>query len=125
MNISLIIFNICFVLIISPISEWGLHYTLHLANNKRHNIHHERYTKNMVTPEKSPLIIATLAYYYGYNYIVFGTLRYWIVHTLIHFYPECVPILTKHHLTHHKYSKYNFGVSSIYPDKLFGTLYNK
>lgn len=125
MNYGLICFNLCFLFIICPITEWGLHYFLHLAKNNRHNIHHERYRDNMVTPEKSPIIIALLAYYYGYYYIVFGALRYWIIHTLIHFAPEFVPILTHHHLTHHKFAKYNFGVSSIYPDKLFGTLYQK
>ena len=52
-------------------------------------------------------------------------MRYWIIHTLIHFYPEYVPRLTEHHITHHKYSKYNLAVSTIWPDKIFGTLYEK
>ena len=125
MELNLVIFNIFFCLIISPIGEWVAHYILHSINNKRHFIHHERHRLNIVTPEKTPLIISAFAYYFGYYYIVFGFMRYWIVHTLIHFYPEYVPRLTEHHNTHHQYSKYNLAVSSIWPDMIFRTLYTK
>ena len=119
------IYNIISFLVLGPIAEWATHLFLHKTNNFIHNNHHENYNNNEVTVEIFPLVISYVAYIYGYNFVVYGYIRYWIVHSLIHFYPEYLPKLTKHHLTHHKYKNYNFAVSSIWPDYLFGTLYTK
>ena len=50
-----------------------------------------------------------------------GFLKYWVIHTIIHKKPKLLPTYTKHHMLHHKYKNYNFCVSNIWPDKLFGT----
>ena len=53
----------------------------------------------------------------------FGFIKYWCIHTLLHFYPKLFPSLTRHHITHHKHKNYNFAVSAVWPDIIFGTLY--
>ena len=63
-----------------------------------------------------------------YNTFYIGALyfsKYYIIHTLIHFYPNSIPSLSNHHNTHHIYSKYNFCVTNIWPDKIFKTEYKK
>ena len=48
------------------------------------------------------------------------------MHSLIHIYPNILPPkLNDHHNAHHIYSNYNFCVTNIWPDILFGTRYNK
>ena len=121
----LYIYNIAFCLIVGPISEWAAHLLLHKTNNFIHNNHHENYNNNEVSLEVFPIVISYFAYSYGHNFIVYAYMRYWIIHSLIHFYPEILPRLSKHHLTHHKYKNYNFAVSSRWPDYVFGTLYTK
>jgi len=111
------------IFIIEPMVEWGIHIFLHKINNYSHNMHHKHYNEKIVTPEVWPIISACIAFYYNYYYIAYGFLKYWCVHTLIHFYPKIFPKLTRHHYTHHKYKNYNFSVSAIWPDYIFGTLY--
>ena len=48
-------------------------------------------------------------------------MSYWIIHSLIHFYPSAFPTLYYHHMSHHMYSNYNFGVCTTFVDKIMGT----
>ena len=52
-------------------------------------------------------------------------LRYYIVHTIIHKKPNIFNGLfmcyINHHNTHHTHPNYNFGVTSLWVDKLFNT----
>ena len=118
-----LIFNLFFVIVIEPLGEWFFHLLLHKINNKSHYIHHKHYNEKIVTPELWPIVSACIAFYYNYYHISFGFLKYWSVHTIIHFYPNIFPKLTNHHYTHHKYKQYNFAVSAIWPDYVLGTLY--
>ena len=125
------LFYILLLFIFGPIIEWGLHYILHLTNNNIHNNHHKNVTKNSlsnkteITIELWPLVAIMFCLYNTFFTGAYIFLRYYVIHSIIHFYPEIFPKLTNHHLTHHKYSKYNFCVTSIWPDKLFGTIYKK
>ena len=117
---------------IFPVIEWGAHYSLHLFNNKLHKNHHTTITNYNINKIKKyrielwPIIPIILCLY---NTFFIGALfftKYYIIHSLIHIYPN---ILTKklneHHNIHHKYSKYNFCVTNIWPDILFKTQYKK
>lgn len=119
------IYNLFFILVIGPIGEWITHFLLHKTNNFIHNQHHDNYNNDEITVEIFPIVISIISYYLEYNFITYAYMRYWIIHTIIHFYPHYLPRLSKHHLLHHKYKKYNFAVSSIWPDYLFGTIYVK
>lgn len=125
------IFYIFFIFVLSPIIEWFLHYMLHFINNSDHYKHHKNITKNILdknhvlTLEVWPIIPIVFCLYFRFYACSYIFLRYYVIHTLIHFYPNICPKLTNHHMTHHKYSKYNYCVTSIWPDKLLGTFYEK
>ena len=120
-----ILFNISFIFIVEPLGEWCFHTILHIINNKNHNNHHYQYLiENRVNIERWPFFLILISIYYNYNYIALAFLKYWLVHTIIHLYPRWIPTLTKHHILNHIKKKYNFCVSAIWPDKLFGTYLN-
>ena len=108
--------------IVQPIFEWGIHNVLHKYNLYIHLRHHKLFNEKKNSLEIWPWVGVVLSYYYGNIWIILGLTKYWIVHSLIHFKPEYVPELAKHHITHHQQKKYNFCVSAIWPDDLFGTL---
>ena len=116
---------------IFPILEWGLHYYLHVFNNYTHTKHHKIVTKhwlnkkNRIKIEKWPTIPIFICWYNTFYIGVLFFAKYYIVHSLIHFYPTLIPKLANHHNTHHKYSNYNFCVTNIWPDILFKTQYTK
>ena len=114
-----------------PIFEWAIHYTLHYFNEKIHLNHHTNITQNRINSlvkkdyEIWPLLPIIVCVY---NTFYIGALyfsKYYIIHTLIHFYPNSIPSLAIHHDTHHVYSKYNFCVTNIWPDIIFKTQYKK
>lgn len=124
------LFYIFIFFIVGPIVEWGTHYLLHVTNNKIHLNHHKNITENSldenhkITFEIWPVALLLILVYNSFYITSLLVLKYHIIHSLIHFYPELVPSLSNHHLTHHKYSKYNFCVTNIWPDILFGTKYH-
>lgn len=106
---------------IAPICEWGIHYLLHTGEIRIHLRHHEKVNKKTNSIEIWPLGVLFLCYYFNSLLVALGVLKYYIIHTLIHFKPDLVPNLANHHITHHTYKKYNYCVCNIWPDKLFGT----
>jgi len=116
---------------IFPILEWILHYILHIFNNKTHIRHHDIVTnnridtKNKLSIEYWPILPIVICLYYTFFIGALFFLKYYIIHTLIHWYPNIIPELSSHHKNHHIYSKYNFCVTNIWPDILLGTQYTK
>jgi len=119
------------IIVVAPICEWTIHYILHLINNSNHYIHHKQVRENIVNKKKNirierwPIIVIAFCAYYQLYVCVFVFLKYYIIHTILHWYPTYLPSLANHHNTHHTYSKYNYCVTNIWPDKLFNTLYVK
>ena len=117
--------------VIFPILEWYSHYLLHYYRNTIHFIHHSNVTKNLldknhkITIEIWPIVPIICCLYYTFYIGVLFFSKYYIIHTIIHFYPNVLPELSDHHNTHHKYSKYNFCVTNIWPDIVFKTKYYK
>ena len=115
----------------APIIEWGIHILLHAYENKNHKIHHLdvysnefRNFNSLKEMEILPPFVIVTAYYFQFWYVFIFLTRYWICHTLIHYYDfkiEYLKNLKKHHILHHKFKNYNFAVSGIYPDFIFGT----
>ena len=122
-------FNIvinCFnLLIISPILEWFIHYMLHIINNTFHKNHHLEFHKDKkkINIEVWPIFFIIICFYYQYYIYSLSFLRYYIIHTLTHKNKHLVESYSTHHKIHHMYPNCNFAVSSIWPDKLFGTEY--
>jgi sterol desaturase/sphingolipid hydroxylase (fatty acid hydroxylase superfamily) len=118
--------------VVFPILEWGFHYALHRFNNKIHNNHHKIITNYRIDKIKKyrielwPIIPIVLCLY---NTFFIGALiftKYYVVHSLIHIYPDILSKeLKDHHNIHHIYSNYNFCVTNIWPDILFKTQYKK
>lgn len=115
------IFNIILFLTLGPIVEWGIHKFLHYFESNYHLSHHKRISLNISETELWPLSILVLSYYFNYFSVFMGFLKYWVFHIIIHKIPTLMPSYTKHHMLHHRYKNYNFCVSNIWPDKLFGT----
>ena len=121
-------FNFFFIF---PIFEWTIHYLLHYFEERFHKKHHINVTQNRIDKlvkidyEIWPLLPAIVCVY---NTFYIGALyfsKYYIIHNLIHLYPNFIPSLADHHNTHHAYSKYNYCVTNIWPDKLFKTQYKQ
>tara|TARA_A100001015_G_C14891737_1_gene672690 strand:- start:21 stop:356 length:336 start_codon:yes stop_codon:yes gene_type:complete len=111
--------------VIAPIFEWSIHYTLHKINETFHKKHHIQYHTGKVPIEKWPIPIM-LYYIYVKNYLfLFICFKYCLIHNIIHQYPNMLKTYTKHHFLHHKYPEYNYGVTSMWVDKLFGTEYKE
>jgi hypothetical protein len=115
----------------TPFIEWSIHKLLHQYDNTNHMNHHiDVYSgkfhnfKTLNKVEYLPPIVIVIAYYFQYWYILIFLSRYWIIHTMIHYVDSDIIYLQQlknHHMVHHKFKKYNFAVSGIYPDILFGT----
>ena len=124
--------NLIVYFLISPIFEWGVHLLLHKTDNAFHNKHHEIVYKNKYEKfnkfqkiELWPILCIIICYYYSYTLFSITFVRYWLVHTYIHFSKNEKNYLVKHHYTHHKYKNYNLCVSATWPDYLFNTKYKK
>lgn len=115
------------IFIFNPIFEWGIHYLLHLISFRNHKLHHLSFHKNEIKVEKWPFITLCILIYLNWHILIIGNIRYYIIHTIIHKCPDICngyfKIYQKQHIIHHKYPEYNFGVSSIWVDKLFNTNY--
>ncbi len=114
-----------------PIIEYGLHYSLHLFNEHRHKEHHILIHRNKFNNFNSVYdleyfyYILPLLYWFNFPILFLGSGWYFFVHTISHYKPELLPELSQHHLTHHKYPNYNFGITNTILDKIFGTFYYK
>ena len=122
--------NIIIYIITSPIIEWAVHYILHKVDNGFHNKHHvvvniNKYKKfnKYENIEFWPLICIIICYKLNLMFLLITFTRYWICHTFIHFSNNQNNYLVKHHYTHHKYKKYNYCVSAIWPDIFLNTLF--
>lgn len=111
--------------IIGPIFEWFVHFVLHKINNAYHKSHHINYYKDNIAVETIPAMIIPILIYFNCYILLLLDLRYYIVHTIIHKKPDIFNGLfmcyANHHNIHHKNPTCNFGVSSIWVDKLFNT----
>ena len=115
------LFYLIQITIVGPIFEWGTHLFLHKINNKIHKSHHVQFHKNNVGIEYWPIILIIFFIYYKLYSFLIPCLRYYLVHTLIHKKPNLVKVYSEHHKIHHIHTNCNYGVSTIWPDVLFGT----
>ena len=115
------------IFICIPIFEWFMHYLLHIIYNDNHKLHHLAFHNNKVRIERWPIYTLIIFLYLNWHIMIILNLKYYIFHTIIHKYPNICNGLFKcyanHHLIHHKHPEYNYGVSSIWVDKLFKTYY--
>lgn len=113
------VFNLFFI---APIIEWIIHYAIHRPPVlKFHKQHHIAFYKNKNLIEVWTIPVIMILTYFTYYLTALGFLKYLIVHNVIHYYPENLPILAKHHFKHHTDPTCNFAVSSILPDRIFNT----
>jgi len=121
--------NILYTILFWPPFEYFLHYYLHIFNQSKHKTHHVVVHKNNLQNFNSFDDLETFYYILPILFLLdlpilfWGSSWYYTVHSITHFKPELLPKLSEHHINHHKYATYNFGVTNTFYDYLFGTLY--
>ena len=110
----------------TSVLEYSIHYIYHKLNISMHKDHHKDYQNNDIDFEYYFIPISMMFYYYQYYALCFGSIRYLLLHTMIHHYPQYLPnSIVKHHISHHsKAPNHNFSVSMPFLDTLFNTKYN-
>ena len=112
--LSAIIFN---MIITIPIIEYSIHYLLHSINSTTHKEHHIETHAKQNKIEKYIVVLIPPLYYLEFYLVSLGILQYWLIHTLIHFYPYLLPnVIVKHHTIHHNNPTYNYAISNPYID---------
>ena len=112
------------IIVTIPLFEYGIHYGLHLIDNNTHKAHHiENHKKKNKIEKYILLAIPPLLYSKWHPEVLrvlcIGIFQYWLVHTLIHFYPNYLPtIIVNHHITHHNKPNCNYAISNPYIDKI-------
>ena len=120
--------DIVYTVIFWPFIEYSIHYLLHIYGERRHKDHHiyvhsKKYRNlTLFTELEYFYYIIPIVLYIGYTKLCMCLLWYFSVHSIIHFRPTMIPILSKHHMLHHRYPNYNYGICTTYIDRLFGTL---
>ena len=129
-NYFFVPYNLFFFVVIRPILEWIIHYFLHKTDNYIHKLHHiavhriiQQKLNYLCESGKEKYILAlSIGFYLTEYYNLFVSLiYYWIIHNILHTTGLVFPKLYRHHYIHHKYPKFNYGVTTIWVDKLFGT----
>ena len=122
-----LLYNLNFIFIIGPIFEWSVHFLLHKFNNKFHKRHHLMFHNNTKNIEIEKWAVFTFLLFFCNKYYLWSliNLRYLVVHTIIHKCPhlfnDYFKIYVDHHIKHHIKTDCNYGVTSIWVDKLFKT----
>lgn len=104
--------------LVHPVVEYAIHYTVHKIDNSFHREHHSIVTQgrtDLLTPEYWCIGCMFLSTVLGWYLVSTMFLRYWVCHQYIHTFGDT------HHTLHHRWGKYNFGVTSKWVDKMFGT----
>ena len=113
--------------LIQPVIEYFIHIYLHKSkfNNihKKHHIeiHDKTYENNLQTSFNICLMFTPLLYFRNGYIILMGITKYQMIHCCLHIYPNIFSKLSKFHLKHHQVPNKNYGVTAMWPDKLFGT----
>lgn len=111
--------------------EWFFHFLLHKFNNQFHKRHHLMFHNKSKNIEIEKWAVFTLLFFLYNKYYLISILnfRYLLIHTIIHKNPTIFNNLFKsyvdHHIKHHKINDCNYGVSTIWVDKLFNTLHKE
>ena len=118
----MIIYVVFSLFVVAPFVEWGIHYVIHEPPPLQyHKNHHLSYFTKKPIYEFWVIPVILLFYYMAWYLTSLGFLKYTLVHNIIHYFPNALPSLTKHHLIHHENPKVNFAVSAIFPDKILNT----
>ena len=115
--------------IIHPVLEYIIHYTVHKTDNSFHKEHHNCVTQNklkLLTLEYWCITCITVCLIMRIYSLSSMFMRYWLFHQYIHKnWGNESNSYVKHHMIHHRKSRYNYGVSSMWVDKLLGTYCNQ
>ena len=107
------------ILIIAPICEWGFHYILHKSNNQLHKRYHSSFQNSHISIRLF-IPIMVILYYFKLYLCFFICVYYMINYYFIYRYIKSVNSLD-YHLIHHLNPEYNYGITTSWVDKLFGT----
>ena len=110
------------IFVMGPVIEWGIHYYIHQPPPLiYHKSHHLAYHQNKPIYEFWTVPVILILYLLGFYILSLGFAKYTLVHNIIHYFPNTLPSLTRHHQIHHENPKVNFAVSSLFPDKFMNT----
>lgn len=121
-----LIFDTFYLFVFQPIIEHLSHHFLHKVKNKDHKLHHIQTLNNTLDIEIWCILSILFFYCYNFYYIYIGLIKYYIFHLGIHYKSSLVPqYLINHHKLHHHHPQYNFGISAVFPDIIFDTMFFK
>lgn len=94
-----------------PLLEWFIHYMYHFLGYKNNYFKLDNY------------IVFCILFFVYYQYYICSLMcsRYFIIQKLIYKNPNTFKKYYEHNLIHHLNPIYNFGITSIWIDKLFKT----
>ena len=104
------------------LAEYMIHRLVHHYKIKYHSPHHCIWSTNDYNKYNADAHVRCfIMILFGMQYYIpaLMLLKYETFHTISHTYPN--NYLFHHHRLHHYYPKYNFAVTAIWTDKLFGT----
>jgi hypothetical protein len=94
-----------------PLLEWFIHYMYHFLGYKNNYFKLDNY-----------IVFCILFFiYYQYYLCLLNCFRYLIIQKLIYKYPNTFKKYYEHNIVHTLNPMYNFGITSIWIDKLFRT----
>ena len=100
------------MMIVQPCAEYLIHYFLHAIQEPHHmDHHHSVLDSRTVGLEMWALCIAAAMAVCKFYILSLGVMKYWIVHQLIHRFPEVFPALHSNHMKHHVSGRNHFGIS--------------
>lgn len=125
--------SLAIVLFCCGISVWTLaeylthRFVLHAVAPVRHGLHHARPQDAIDKIFWQVWLAFAVIYLTMGSAVLAGVLGayawYLSVHYCAHHNPEMLPVsLIKHHLDHHKFANRNYGVSTRWWDRVFGTM---
>jgi len=125
-SIALILF--CCGLLAFTLAEYIAHrFVLHALAPVRHGIHHARPREPIDKIFWQIWLAFIVVYLTTGGALVAGALAayawYLLVHYCAHQNPAILPApLLKHHLDHHRFANRNYGVTTTFWDRVFGTM---
>ena len=112
------------LVIVQPLLEYWIHRVVHVLDLEFHIDHHRHYSRVAYWRYRGNScvwVISIVLGLIGWYTAALMVLRYEIVHIAAHRVPSLRP-LHRHHFAHHRNHNVNFGVSAIWPDRLFRTI---
>lgn len=110
--------------VVQPLLEYWVQRAMHIYNVQWHAAHYRQYGRGKYWSyrgSRATRLFVLLLIYVRWNTTALMVLKYELAHIIVHRMPG-LRHWHRHHFLHHTNPSVNFGVSAMWPDRLFGTL---